>query len=220
MSSPTLLEDYVAFINEPKHLINPYRESRMFDSDFVEFFSKTPWYVIPLFYLPQAIYMIVQAFYIEGATAWLIGLCFLGGIFYATLMEYLLHRFLFHGEDYWLPNNGLLISFHYMMHGIHHAFPQEKTRLVLPIVPGTIFVLCFAAAPALSLFSTVNALPLIAGAIVGYVKYDVIHYFLHHSQPRFAFVRELKTHHMAHHYRNGAVGFGVSSMFWDKVFRT
>jgi 4-hydroxysphinganine ceramide fatty acyl 2-hydroxylase len=45
-------EQYIQFINEPKHLINPVRDCRMFNPDFVEFFSKTPWYGIPLFYIP------------------------------------------------------------------------------------------------------------------------------------------------------------------------
>lgn len=43
MQSETLREDYIEFINEPKNLINPVRESRMFDSDFIEANSKSPW---------------------------------------------------------------------------------------------------------------------------------------------------------------------------------
>ena len=59
-----------------------------------------------------------------------------------------------------------------------------------------------------------------SGAAVGYVCYDMIHYFLHHTSPPEGYWRDLKLYHMQHHYKNGKVGFGVSSKFWDLVFKT
>jgi 4-hydroxysphinganine ceramide fatty acyl 2-hydroxylase len=49
-------------------------------------------------------------------------------------MEYFLHRFLFHSEDKWLPGSkgNFPIVAHFMFHGIHHAFPMDKLRLVFP----------------------------------------------------------------------------------------
>ena len=54
-------------------------------------------------------------------------------------VEYMMHRFLFHGEQYWMqhvPKNSFFYLAHFMLHGIHHAFPQDKHRLVLPPVMG------------------------------------------------------------------------------------
>jgi len=56
--------------------------------------------------------------------------------------------------------------------------------------------------------------------ILGYVAYDMIHFFLHHSSPKSGYFKDLKVYHMQHHYKNGLLGFGVSSKFWDYVFLT
>ena len=53
--------------------------------------------------------------------------------------EYMLHRFLFHGEHGWMeyvPKTRLFYWLHFMLHGLHHAFPQDKHRLVLPPMLG------------------------------------------------------------------------------------
>lgn len=52
MKSSTLLSDYIEFINEPKHLINPIREVRLLNNTFLEANTRTEWWVIPLFYTP------------------------------------------------------------------------------------------------------------------------------------------------------------------------
>jgi len=50
----------------------------------------------------------------------------LAGVFSWTLFEYVFHRFISHGEDMWMPlfkHNKWVYTTHFMMHGIHHAFP-------------------------------------------------------------------------------------------------
>jgi 4-hydroxysphinganine ceramide fatty acyl 2-hydroxylase len=42
-----------------------------------------------------------------------------------TILEYTLHRFLFH-LDYYLPDNGVAITLHFLLHGIHHYLPMDK----------------------------------------------------------------------------------------------
>jgi 4-hydroxysphinganine ceramide fatty acyl 2-hydroxylase len=54
---------------------------------------------------------------------------------------------------------------------------------------------------------------------MGYIMYDVTHYSLHHIRLP-AWLKELKTYHLDHHYKNYELGFGVTSKFWDKVFGT
>jgi len=48
-------KDYLEFIHDPKHMINP-PHAILFDTQFLEIFSKTPWYMIPTIYLPFAFY--------------------------------------------------------------------------------------------------------------------------------------------------------------------
>ena len=104
---------------EPKLLINPVRDVILFNSPFLEIFSKTSWYVIPIGWAPFIYY------YLSFNTQNLVGTIFymLIGIGIWTFLEYLIHRFLFHGEDKWLPQNNTAYVAHFLLHGIHHAFP-------------------------------------------------------------------------------------------------
>jgi len=56
-SYPWTFDDYYRYINEPKHLINPIRDIVMFDTPFFEFFSRTPWYVVPIAWMPMAYFL-------------------------------------------------------------------------------------------------------------------------------------------------------------------
>lgn len=49
-------DEYMKFVNDPKHLTKPGEEMRMFDLDFIEMFSRTPWYHIGLFWTPMVLY--------------------------------------------------------------------------------------------------------------------------------------------------------------------
>jgi 4-hydroxysphinganine ceramide fatty acyl 2-hydroxylase len=142
------------------------------------------------------------------------------GMFCWTVIEYNLHRFLFHGEDYWLPENNKIIAIHWMMHGIHHTFPSDRYRLVFPIVPGVVTHLVLVISPSLLFVPQPYTYAVIAGISSGYVIYDVMHYFYHHSSPKPGYFRTMKQYHMAHHYRNSYLGFGLTNKFWDVVFDT
>jgi 4-hydroxysphinganine ceramide fatty acyl 2-hydroxylase len=120
------------FINEPKHLVNPVRDIILFDNPFLEMFTRTPWYLIPLAYVPT-IYYHLSLSNIEWE--WTVVLL-LGGILFWTFLEYFLHRWFFHSEDAWLPNHPLVLAHHFLIHGIHHAFPQDRWRLVFPVILG------------------------------------------------------------------------------------
>jgi 4-hydroxysphinganine ceramide fatty acyl 2-hydroxylase len=107
------------FINEPKHLINPVRDVYLFETPLIEIVSKTPWYLIPITYIPMIIYFIMKSelnivdnvfYYSMGVLSW-------------TILEYAIHRCVFHGEDKWVPANNYAYVFHFIIHGIHHAFP-------------------------------------------------------------------------------------------------
>ena len=51
------------------------------------------------------------------------------------------------------------------------------------------------------------------------ILYDLMHYSLHHSKLP-AYLREMKKYHLAHHYQNFELGFGVTSKLWDLAWGT
>jgi 4-hydroxysphinganine ceramide fatty acyl 2-hydroxylase len=53
------------------------------------------------------------------------GASFVFGCIVWTILEYTLHRFLFH-LDFYLPDNGVAITLHFLLHGIHHYLPMDK----------------------------------------------------------------------------------------------
>lgn len=188
----------------------------MFDTPFCEFFSKTPWFVIPIVWIPIGCYFM----FIENTLEWFPSiLLYFYGIFCWTFVEYFLHRFLFHAEDLYLPHKNWAYVFHFTFHGIHHSFPQDRYRLVFPPLPGLVAMSLIK--PCFEIIYPELWIPAMAtGIITGYILYDVIHYVLHHTTPKDWYFRNLKMYHMQHHYRNGEAGFGVSNKFWDIVFRT
>lgn len=106
---------------------------------------------------------------------------------------------------------------------------NDRLRLVLP--PALFIILAY---PwyrfAHLLFPYYFALAIFSGGVAGYIFYDMTHYFLHHRKyvllvnPRLivsslpSYWRQLKRYHLAHHYKNFELGYGVTSKFWDTVF--
>jgi dihydroceramide fatty acyl 2-hydroxylase len=62
--------------------------------------------------------------------------------------------------------------------------------------------------------------PFFAGIVIGYVIYDLTHYYLHHAAPRTAFGKWLRKYHLVHHFQTPDVRYGITSPLWDLVFRT
>lgn len=112
-------DEYCKWANEPKQLINPERPVILFNNWLLELLSKTEWWKVPLIWIPMMVYQL----YLAETSVLISCYCFAFGLFLWTFMEYLLHRFAFHSEDKWLPNNNFCITAHFLMHGIHHAFP-------------------------------------------------------------------------------------------------
>ena len=54
-------DEYIEYINQPKHLVNPIRDLILFDNPFLEFLTKTPWYAVPAAWLPWIMYCIYHS---------------------------------------------------------------------------------------------------------------------------------------------------------------
>jgi sterol desaturase/sphingolipid hydroxylase (fatty acid hydroxylase superfamily) len=195
---------------------------RLFKSNFLEFFSHISPVTVMVIWLPVAVFFFIRSFVQAPPFKSLafIPLGFLLGLFLWTISEYLLHRFLFH-----MPVKGEKAQrIVFLFHGVHHAQPQIKTRLVMPPVVSIPMALVF-----YGLFFLVFALlfqsahwvsPVFSGFIIGYLVYDLTHYATHHFPMRNGYLKFLKRYHMQHHYKTPDKRFGVSSPIWDKVFNT
>lgn len=199
----------------PKTFVSNKDESfRMFENDFMEMFTKVRWYVPLIIYVPVVIYFLFSAVFFKGiGVLSIIGL-YAGGFIFWTLTEYFLHRFLFHFH----PKSELGKKIHFLFHGVHHDYPQDSNRLVMPPIVSISLAVIF-----YFLFKSVFVWyldPFFAGFVTGYLFYDIIHYSIHHFNIRNKFLLKVKAHHMKHHYVEPDLGFGVSSHFWDNVFGT
>lgn len=194
---------------------NKDESARMFRNGFLESLSKVH-FTVPLFiYVPLIGFLLFEALFSLRIAVPSIAACFLLGIACWTFVEYVLHRFLFHYQ----PPGKIGERIHFIFHGVHHDYPNDSKRLVLPPSVSVPLALLFYKIFQLVL-GKIMVFPLFAGFVTGYLFYDITHYALHHFNFKSPFWLKLKHHHMLHHYQESTKGYGVSSAFWDKVFFT
>jgi sterol desaturase/sphingolipid hydroxylase (fatty acid hydroxylase superfamily) len=112
----------------------------------------------------------------------------------------------------------------FLFHGVHHAQPQCKTRLVMPPVVSfplaSLFYALFAWLIGIGLNTPTWVNPIMSGFLIGYLIYDLTHYATHHWPMRSGYAKYIKRYHMQHHYKTPDARYGVSSPLWDYVFKT
>lgn len=209
-------ETYLKYVHTPRHHQNG--SAPLFANPFLEMFTKTAWYVIPIFYAPIIMYNIYIAYTVGGFSNSQLALLFTIGVFLWTTIEYGLHRFLFHLDEY-VPDHRVAITLHFITHGVHHFLPMDRLRLVMPPLLG-----CILSFPIWKLYVVLMGPAMgagcIAGSYFGFVAYDCMHYYLHHGRPMTFHLREMKSYHLDHHYKNPHLGFGITSKLWDVVLGT
>lgn len=139
---------------------------------------------------------------------------FLAGWFLFTLVEYLMHRYLYHIK----PTSPGRAKFQYTMHGVHHEFPKDKTRLAMPPIL-TVFVTSLLFFLFRFVFGNAG-FGILAGFVFGYAMYLFVHYAIHVYAPPKNFLKFWWHHHAQHHYRQDEVAFGVSTTIWDHIIGT
>jgi sterol desaturase/sphingolipid hydroxylase (fatty acid hydroxylase superfamily) len=188
---------------------------RMFRSPVLEALTRVHFTVPLVLFLPASLFFLYRAFFVHAVPPAAGTGLVLAGLAVWTLTEYLLHRFVFHLE---LPGR-IGRRIHFIFHGVHHEYPNDSLRLVMvPTVSIPLAALFYGLFH--FLLGAAPAAPFFAGFVFGYLFYDMSHYALHHYNFRSRFWLALKNHHMIHHYGDNRNGFGVSSKFWDLVFRT
>lgn len=195
-------------------------QAQLFKNRYLEHLTKTHPLVIWSLYVPIIICMIYYSSARFDITATKISLLFLGGMFFWTLFEYIMHRYVFH----FMAESERAIKIVYLIHGNHHEYPRDKERLFMPPVPSIIlaaavFSLMYFLAAVLT-GGSMGVFAFFPGFMFGYLMYGTMHYAIHACNPPFKWMKPLWRNHHLHHYKEQEKGFGVSSTLWDHVFGT
>lgn len=185
---------------------------RIFKNDLFENLSKVHFFVPLIVFVPVIAFLGWKSF----AEVHLSFLHFIGwflvGLFVWTITEYVMHRWVFH----FYPKSEFGRRIHFIFHGVHHDYPNDAKRLVMP--PSASIPMALALYFLFSLIVPGGTIySFFTGFLIGYLAYDMTHYALHHANFKSAFWKQLKQHHMLHHYSDPTKGYGVSSALWDKV---
>jgi hypothetical protein len=165
--------------------------------------------------------LIVTLLGLRSRHPWIGVVFYLSGIPVWSLVEYLFHRYVLHGR--FPRGQGLIRRFLHErldpLHWEHHERPFDGWHIsgeLTDILP--LFVV---AAPLSFLFPIYTLPSLLAGVVQSYVGEEWLHYFLHFGKFRNHYFRHLKRYHLFHHSPRGIEnGYGITSGFWDLVFRT
>lgn len=188
---------------------------QMFESHLVEALSHVHPATPAVIFVPIIAASLYAALYVHHASAPAAAWCVAGGYSMWTLTEYWLHRLVFHLR----PRGPRTQRLYFIIHGVHHDWPWDTTRLVMPpavsILLAAVFYATFRGA-----FGPQYGNALFAGFALGYLIYDTLHWYTHAHAPRLQPFKYLRKQHLIHHFRAPDTRFGVSCPWWDFVFGT
>lgn len=195
--------------------IYPRDSIRLFKNTFWERFTHVNPLVPLLLWGPVITLLIYRSITLHAVSS--LGLLLYGflGLFFWTLTEYALHRFIFHFPAT-SPLGKRLV---YIAHGLHHEDPVDPTRLVMPPLPAMIYASILFWIFRIIL-GPVSVETFMAFFLIGYLAYDYTHYYVHFATPKNTVGKFLKRYHMQHHFADYEAKWGVSNPFWDYVFGT
>ena len=193
-------------------------KAQIFNSPFLESLTKTSVTPNIIIYGLTVSILVYVALFVMDIPFLTFSILFVGALFFWTFAEYMLHRFLFH----WIGENKTAKRIHFIMHGNHHLYPKDTDRILMPPVPGLLMgAVLFGI---FYLFFGIIGYPVyiwafFPGFFLGYILYSFVHRATHINKPPKRF-KYLWRHHSMHHYKYPDKAFGVSNIFWDRVFGT
>lgn len=194
---------------------------RMFENDILDYFSRAHPIMVPIVFVPIVLYFLYSSFMIYSVSIISFLGLFASGVVIWTLFEYFLHRYLFHLK----LDSDWGRRMHFMIHGCHHDYPNDSTRLVIPTAASlTLAVLMywvFYFFIIVLIGGTTGTLhAFFASFVTGYIAYDMMHYASHYAKWKSKWFRDIQKNHLDHHFVDPNKGFGLSNVFWDRVFGT
>ncbi|MEZ5048174.1 MAG: sterol desaturase family protein [Saprospiraceae bacterium] len=164
-------------MSQNKYFVSGKDESlRMFQNDFLDKISRVSWYVPLLIFAPiiaLLLYHSISDFDIPLKTRLML---FVLGLLVWSVVEYVFHRFIFHYH----PKSNLGKKVFFVIHGVHHDYPNDSKRLVMPPVMSIPLATGFYFLFEYLLGDRSNSMFYI-GFILGYLLYDIMHYAFHHA---------------------------------------
>ncbi|MEO6168232.1 MAG: fatty acid hydroxylase, partial [Chitinophagales bacterium] len=100
-------------------------QATVFQSKWLEMMTKTSPQAIFSIYVPIIMAMLAYSLFSLHISWYLVTAYYFAGMFFWTLFEYLMHRFVFHHHS----DNPKVQKFMYTAHGVHHEYPRDKERL-------------------------------------------------------------------------------------------
>ena len=140
------------------------------------------------------------------------------GIFLWTLLEYGLHRFVFHIQK---PIRSALIrGLVNASHLNHHRDPRDPSKLLVKslygvVVSALLLGILYAASQSLAMAAGV-----MTGIWAGFLYYEAVHYRVHFNLSNSPLISWQRRAHFYHHFSDSKRCFGVTSPLWDDVFGT
>lgn len=187
---------------------------KAYDNPILEFFSKTHIAVPLVLYYGLPVVLIAYGIINDKISALMVPVMFLGGFLAFTLLEYVVHRYVFH-----MPvTTKIKENIQFALHGLHHREPRDKKRLAMPPISSLILAVIF-----YSFFQLVMGdytFGFLPGFMAGYASYLAVHYIVHIWPMPKNWFKILWVNHNIHHYKDHTVAFGVSSPLWDVVLGT
>ena len=143
------------------------------------------------------------------------------GIFVYSLIEYLMHRFLYH----WEPENRFIrfitadVGRHHMR---HHREPSDYKAAINAVQEPVVIFSSAIAAVVLVLPDFLKGfwMAAVLSGSMNYFLQELIHFGTHHMPMNNRLFAIVKRHHMLHHYRNEDSNFGLFWTFWDRLLGT
>jgi len=129
------------------------------------------------------------------------------GLLSWSAIEYALHRFVLHGLQPFKR-----------WHREHHRRPAAL--ICAPTVLSAALIGLLVWLPAMAFMGEWLGNAFTLGVLTGYLGYAITHHALHHWKLNLGWLQRRKYWHARHHHLLQPCCFGVTSGFWDRVFRT
>jgi 4-hydroxysphinganine ceramide fatty acyl 2-hydroxylase len=131
------------------------------------------------------------------------------GLVYYGLLEYTIHRWIFHGN--WLSDENPMKK----GHASHHEFLQQPIAqpFFFPVIIGLVHW-----APLSVLLPEYFVSYILFGLFTGYLYYGLLHHVMHSGyKHRSRYFRRLAAFHVLHH-KYPESNFGIIATMWDRLF--
>ena len=129
-----------------------------------------------------------------------------------TFLEYVIHRWMGHDKRF-RPN--LFAAEHIQHHSRGNYFSPAYMKVLSALVTALILspIAWYMAGAELGL-------SFVVGLVCMYLVYEWVHYRDHVHPGYGPYARMIRRHHFYHHFVDPRFNHGVTSPFWDMVFRT